>query len=53
MEPAGIEWSVNPVLEASAKEKASDLWGSLLVLKHAETLDNAHVRAHMMSLNLP
>ena len=50
-----MEWSltVNPVSQVSAEEEALELCGSLLVFKHTEAQDNAHVESHMMSLQLP
>lgn len=50
-----FEWSLtaNPVLQVSAEQDALDLCGSLLVLKRAEAQDNAHVKSHTMSLQLP
>lgn len=46
-------WTVNPAVQVSAGEEALDLCGTLLVFKHTEAQDNARVRTHIMSLQLP
>lgn len=50
-----FEWSLtaNPVLQVSAEEDALDLCGSLLVFKRTEAQDNAQVKSHTMSQQLP
>lgn len=50
-----FEWSLtdNPVLQVSAEDDALDLCGSLLFFKHTEAQDNAQVKSHTMSLQLP